>query len=294
MLKSNENEYYCRINRVLTYIGEHLDSNLSLAELSELSFFSPFHFHRIFRALVGESVGAYQRRIRLEKAQFFLKYNPSKSITEIAISLGFGSSSAFSRAFKAYYNCTPKSVRENGCCKSPIIHASTSPINRPDSIKKIEILQREDIRVYYRRYSGSYSDGAVLQEWCTHIQQARARGYLSPVSCFYGIVYDDPEVTKDTKCRYDCCISVDSTVTENVKHLPGGLYAVFDIRNGDIENTPDFYRWIYGRWLASSGYEPCNSECYNDYCFFKPGKITSRGSTSYRICLPIQKSMRIA
>lgn len=292
MLNNSENEYCRRISRVLTYIGEHPDSNLSISELSKLSFFSPFHFHRIFRALVGESVGMYQRRIRLEQAQFFLKYNPGKSITEIALSLGFGSSSTFARAFKAYYNCTPGSVRENGRCKVSIVNASNCPTSRPDTISKIEIIRCEEIRVYYRRYSGSYSDGAVQQAWCNHIQNAHARGYLLPGSRFYGIIYDDPEVTKDIKCRYDCCISVDSTVTENIKQLPGGLYAVFDIKNGDIENTPACYRWIYGRWLAASGYEPRNSECYNDYCFFKPGRIATKGSTCYRICLPIQKTMR--
>jgi AraC family transcriptional regulator len=61
-------DYEERILRVLVYLQRHLDRSPSLEDLAAVAHFSPFHFHRIFRGLTGESVQAHQRRLRLERA----------------------------------------------------------------------------------------------------------------------------------------------------------------------------------------------------------------------------------
>src|SRR5262249_25834145 len=58
--------YRQRILKVQLHIQEHLDEDLSLERLARIAHFSPFHFHRIFSALAGESVHEYVRRLRLE------------------------------------------------------------------------------------------------------------------------------------------------------------------------------------------------------------------------------------
>ena len=55
-------EYSRRINRVLDYIDDHLDEALDLDTLAEVANFSPFHFHRLFAAWMGETLGDYLRR----------------------------------------------------------------------------------------------------------------------------------------------------------------------------------------------------------------------------------------
>ena len=60
-------EYARRMNRVLDYIDLHLDQPLDLARLAGVANFSPFHFHRVFAAWMGETLGDYARRRRLEK-----------------------------------------------------------------------------------------------------------------------------------------------------------------------------------------------------------------------------------
>ena len=60
------NHYHDRVNRVLDYIGRHLDEELSLSRLSEVGCFSPFHFHRIFQSVTGETLNSHVRRVRLE------------------------------------------------------------------------------------------------------------------------------------------------------------------------------------------------------------------------------------
>ena len=63
-----EQTYQERILKVLVHIQNHLDDELSLEELASVAYFSPFHFHRIFTALTGESIKSYVRRLRLERA----------------------------------------------------------------------------------------------------------------------------------------------------------------------------------------------------------------------------------
>jgi len=69
-------EYQARIHRVLDYVAEHIDEPLPLRTLARVSNFSPFYFHRIFKALTGETLSDYIKRQRLEKAVFFKKYAP--------------------------------------------------------------------------------------------------------------------------------------------------------------------------------------------------------------------------
>src|SRR5262249_2824135 len=107
-VKESRQVYQVRINRGIDYVSEHLDEPLPLEKLARLAHFSPFHFHRIFRALVGEPLHAFVRRLRLEKAVFRMRHGPKATLTEIALGCGFASSSDFSRAFKQVYGFSPR------------------------------------------------------------------------------------------------------------------------------------------------------------------------------------------
>jgi AraC family transcriptional regulator len=87
--------YTNRINRAIDYILAHLDESPSLEELSKAACFSSFHFHRIFRAITGETVNFHTNRLRLEMAARLLKYSKN-SATNIALECGFSSSSTMS------------------------------------------------------------------------------------------------------------------------------------------------------------------------------------------------------
>ncbi|MBT8338578.1 MAG: helix-turn-helix transcriptional regulator, partial [Desulfatitalea sp.] len=82
------------------YVESHLDDDLTLSSLARVAHFSPFHFHRIFSAVVGESLNRFIQRVRVEKAASQLLLNPKKSITEIALDCGFSSAATFARAFR--------------------------------------------------------------------------------------------------------------------------------------------------------------------------------------------------
>jgi AraC family transcriptional regulator len=110
MKESTRRDYTERMTRVLVFIQENLDHELGLEELARVAFFSPFHFHRIFRGMLGESVKEHVRRLRIERAALRLR-NTSRSVIDVALETGYESHEAFSRAFKAMLGESPSSFR---------------------------------------------------------------------------------------------------------------------------------------------------------------------------------------
>ena len=112
--KSQANgEYAQRINRVIDYLRGNLDRQVKLEELAKVACFSQFHFHRIFRAVSGETLNNFTNRLRLEKAARHLRFS-DRSLTDIALDCGFSSSATFSRAFRSGYDTSPSQFRKSG------------------------------------------------------------------------------------------------------------------------------------------------------------------------------------
>lgn len=108
-----QEEYIKRINKVLTFIDENLDTELSLQSISNVACYSPFHLHRLFKAITKETLNSYIIRKRIESAAILLVHKQDISITEISIKYGFTSNSIFSRAFKKVYGQSPSEFRKS-------------------------------------------------------------------------------------------------------------------------------------------------------------------------------------
>lgn len=109
-LSPTEAEYVAAISDVLGYVQAHLDDELTPRRLARVACFSEHHFHRIFRAVVGESVMDHVRRLRLERAAFQLKTS-GRSVAHIALDAGYGAQAAFTRTFQAYFGVAPRIFR---------------------------------------------------------------------------------------------------------------------------------------------------------------------------------------
>ncbi|HQZ88155.1 MAG TPA: AraC family transcriptional regulator, partial [Gammaproteobacteria bacterium] len=92
--------YKERINRAVDFIGEHLDDELTLEQLSSVACFSKYHFHRLFTAYMGLSLKQYIKWLRLKRAAHQLIVERDKTIIEIALDAGFESHESFTRIFK--------------------------------------------------------------------------------------------------------------------------------------------------------------------------------------------------
>ena len=108
-----QEEYINRINKVLSFIDHNLDAELSLQTISNIAFYSPFHLHRLFKAITNETLNSYIVRKRIERTAMMLIHNKESSIAEIANKYGFKNDSTFSRTFKKIYGQSPTEFRKS-------------------------------------------------------------------------------------------------------------------------------------------------------------------------------------
>jgi len=108
-----QEEYIKRINKILTFIDENLDADLSLQTISNMAFYSPFHLHRIFKAITNETLSSYVTRKRIERTAMMLMHDKECSIAEISVKYGFKNDSTFSRTFKKIYGQSPTEFRRS-------------------------------------------------------------------------------------------------------------------------------------------------------------------------------------
>lgn len=305
-LLDSQSEYKSRIHRVLAHIDEHLDEQLVLATLAEVAHFSPFHFHRLFSAWMGETFGDYLRRRRVEVAAMRLAAQPRTRILNIALSVGFGSAEAFTRAFKSRFGCSPTAWREQ---RSSLRNASNKPSQanskhsqevrvtseeyeisqspNKENIMKVSLIDRQPVTVAYFRHLGPYG-AAIAQFWQnTYYPWAASNNLLEQAR--YGISYDDPSITAPEQCRYDACVEVspDFVVSGGALKttIPGGKYAVLRY-SGKSEGVLDSWTALLREWLPTSGLQLDARPCFEYYptdAMCDP----QTGAFECEICIPV-------
>jgi AraC family transcriptional regulator len=247
--------YQERILRVLVHIQGRLDEPLELDELARVACFSPFHFHRVFRALTGEGVHEYVRRLRLERAAQRLKLQ-EQPVTQIAFEAGYESHEAFTRAFHAMFGKSPSEFREPRGYQPPDYGAPPP----------VELKTLAPQTVVFLRHVGPYQQ--VGATWGRLAMWAGMRGLIGPASRFLGISWDDPEITPPDRLRYDAAITLAGPIQPEgefgVTELAGGEYATL-LHKGPYENLSATYRLIFGAWLPLSGRELRDVPCFELY-----------------------------
>jgi AraC family transcriptional regulator len=304
-------EYERRMNRVLDHIDRNLDAQLDLPALADVANFSRFHFHRIFAAWMGETIGDYVRRRRLETAAH--KLAAGGAVLDVALATGFGSGEAFARAFKARFGSTPTAWRNNTLERTAAFLASLPAANSNsdqanskygqaaggangehgvshhrfgETIMEVNVIELAPARVAYRRHIGPYGP-AVGQFWAQAIMPWMLGHGLAQATC-YGIGHDDPSVTPPDKCRYDACVEIPDGFQPdgqfNVAMLPGGRYAVTRYTGSPRDIGPVWNRMMK-EWLPSSGLQ-----CDERPCFERYENLTSQtdGSFTCEICIPVK------
>lgn len=101
-----------RVERTLFYIEQNIRNHSVLAELAEVACLSKHHFHRLFKAEVGQAPKEYVRQVRLKHIAHMLIMHRDLSVTGVAFDFGFSSPAAFTRSFKNLYGDSPRRFRE--------------------------------------------------------------------------------------------------------------------------------------------------------------------------------------
>jgi len=263
------NLYLHRTNVVIQHIRENLTEDLSLGALAQVAGFSPFHFHRLFKSITGETVA--DTVMRLERAAALLRASPGLSITEAAFECGFQSAPVFSRAFKKYFGLSARrwdrqSLLQNskngqvleGFPRYTLESLSGLAKNEFDvSIRTLPAQRLAYIRVY-----DSYSQfSRVVEAYERLIGWYSGRGGKVAQTTLYGMSQDDPEVTPLHLCRFDWCLQVpDHWKAEGeVSVIDFPECQVVAIRCvGDLRKEDKALQYLFRYWLPRSRYQPAN------------------------------------
>ena len=297
MRTTTRDDYHQRLLRVLSHIQKNLDAPLPLDELASVACFSPFHFHRIFKGMTGESVKQHIRRLRLERAASRLLHS-DLSVTQFAYDAGYETPEAFSRAFRSAFGVSPQPYREQVRAKLHVpaptdVHYDESGVvtsfDRVDGKEmkmEVEIREIPPMRVAYIRHTGPYNE--VGETWGRLCTWAGMKGLIGPGTRMCGACYDDPDVTPEDKVRYDACLTVSDDVEGEgeigVQVIGGGTYAVA-VHRGAYEKLGETYTEVVGRWFITQGREPGDPPCIDFY--FNDPDNTPEDELVTEVCVPI-------
>lgn len=276
-----QEDYKNRINRVFEFIDENLDSDLSLNNVSEIAFFSPFHFHRVFKFITGETLNEYVTRRRIEKSALDLLHK-NITTTEIAHKYGFSENSSFSRAFKKYYGISPTKFRN----QNPNRHSKISQLQSKngqdypdygkyiciiDNLKnwikmnaKIEIKEMPKMDLAYVSSIGPQN---LENAYGKLIQWAIPRGLMNDQTKMVTIYHDSFKVTEANKVRMSASILLNERVETDgeigLTSIEAGKFIVgnFEIGMKDFEKS---WTGLF-LWMNENGYKKADRNPFEIY-----------------------------
>ncbi|SNR17008.1 AraC family transcriptional regulator [Tenacibaculum jejuense] len=272
------NDIAVRIYKAIQYIEENSNAKLLLEDVASKAHFSPFHFHRIFKAITGETFNHFIVRKRIEKSADYLLHKPDKSISEIAFSSGFSSISTFSRTFKKFYGMSPKQFQESSSSRFSKICKTESKNGKIETqleqyicnmnehlqfidrnAKKIDTVFINDIDVAYVPHIGPFENlGTAFQKL---LQWAYPRNLMNGKHQIMSIYHDSPKITEPDKLKVSACISLNGinidTTDINTRTISSGKYIEANFELG-MDELPNMWEGIFV-WIFNKGYK-INSE----------------------------------
>lgn len=265
MKQSTRLDYEARISDAVAWLSQHATDDVSPHRLAKVTGFSPFHFHRVFRGVTGESVMQCHRRLRLESAALRLR-RTREPVTQVALAAGFQSHEGFTRAFKEHFGQAPTTWRKQAsarvralAARAPLVLEVTSGVTRRRSSPTAFVCLRG---------KGSFDE--VGAAWQTMIEIASGEGLFTGDEQLVGRYPDDPDVTPPGKVRFDVgFVPRDGVVPRRASRLrrevlPGGLWAVA-VHRGSYATLSDTYLRLVGGWFPHTGTILADRPCLELY-----------------------------
>jgi len=268
-------DYVERVNRAIDHAVANLATGLRLDDLARVAHFSPFHFHRVFSAIVGETPARFVKRLRLERALMIMAHDPARSLTSVALDCGFASSADFSRAFKQHYGEPPSAFDVKAWRASRrgelrrLVESGDASLRveklpegaNPDGFVA-EVRELPARTMAYLRVLDPFRERVVEEAAERLVAWAERAGVAD--NPWYGYMWEDPEVVPLTDCRYDVAVEAPGVIPEGEvgrAEFPPMRVAQLTIRGGiDLEMRA--LDWLYGTWLPRSPYVPDDQPCF--------------------------------
>ncbi|MBX3359657.1 MAG: helix-turn-helix domain-containing protein [Phycisphaeraceae bacterium] len=292
--------YVERINLAIDHVVTHLAEprRLRLNDVSQAAGLSPFHFHRVFQAMVGQTLAEFVKRLRLERALHMMAHGRRPSLTTIALACGFSSSSDFTRCFTQRYGAPPsrfdiKAWREAHSAElektipgspsrphlGPLPAPSAAAGDNPDGFT-VKIRDLPARTVAYIRVHNPYESEAPVK--AVHRLLAWAERHALADGQWLGYQWENPEIVPLKYCRYHAAVEIPASTLDRPGRaastrraagsaafggeigrfrFPPMVVAQVEIR-GTIDLELRALQWLYGSWLPTSGYVPDDHPCF--------------------------------
>jgi AraC family transcriptional regulator len=221
-------ENIARLNTAITFIEDNLSEKLSLEIVAEKAHFSPFHFHRLFKIIVGETVNNFINRKRIEKAAAYLLHQKEKNITEISEKVGFSNLSSFSKSFKKFYGISPNKFKEESpekfskICKTESKNGKVvitfelyicninNALNWLKMRTNTEVKNIEKLELAYISHKGKME--AISSVYDKLVQWAAPKGLMNVETKMVTIYHDSPKITDPNNLRMSACIILNNPI----------------------------------------------------------------------------------
>ncbi len=275
------NGYEKRLRRVVDYIHDNPESDLSLDVLADVAALSRFHFHRVYAAIVGETASSTVRRMRLHRAAVALVQG-TEPVATIARTVGYPKMASFVRAFSGHYGLTPAAFRKRGELRPFPLHlVQKGPLMFP-------VIIRTDParRLAAVPHKGPYPEiGRAFEKLGSTVA---ARGFYGRFGNMVAVYYDSPSDVKPTDLRSHAGLEAPADLPieaplEEVS-LPAGRHAVLTF-TGPYAGLQAAYDQLFGIWLPKSGETPAESPVFEVY--LNSPMDTAPHALITEICLPL-------
>lgn len=291
------------IQNLVNQIEENVSYDVNIKSLSQLHSLSPWHFQRLFKSVVGSSLGQYTRGRRLCIAANML-IETDLSIIDIAFNVGFSTHESFSRSFKEYFKYTPKEFR----LKKLKTLINKKPILSDDLLE--HIMSGMDIEPKIVNLNEQIVVGMQTSIPSPFIERNKICEYVAPfwftlfekeneiknrsLHTYYALSISPSGDFTEDKLSYIAGVPVSSLekVPEGMTQyiLPSQKVAMFDITTDiDAETAQKTIDYIYGYWLPNSQYQRANGV---DYELFEDVKDFRTGDFFTRYVIPISSKIR--
>ncbi|WP_111980430.1 AraC family transcriptional regulator [Algibacillus agarilyticus] len=253
--------YQQRISLVIEHIWNNLECPLDINRLADIACFSPYHFHRLYRGMLGETVSNTIRRLRLHHASSAL-LRSEQAVETIAKRFQYSGATAFIRAFVKQYGLTPEAYRQ----AKPRLTVIDKPNFIPQEFSAmfdVTYTQLEDINLAYLPHQGDYMNiGSTFEQLFSH---AAGQGLMGADTRSFGLYYDDPASVATDKIRSEACLTASNATSPLETKTLGTQKYVAIVFKGPYAELETAYNWLYRQWLPEQQLELANAPVVEEY-----------------------------
>jgi len=288
------------IQTLIDKIEDNLDQEISIKELAASFRVSQWHFQRLFKALVGDSLSTYIKGRRLNSGANLL-LTSQLGINDIAYRLGFISHEAFTLSFEHKFGLSPQEFR----LQHPDVSYKEKPnLNQvlldylPYDMSKQPHIEHSQATVIVGYQTLVPSPFLKSENQCLSIYPAwkqimkhQDRVQYHNKGTFYGVTCSESGDFTEQEFDYIAGVPVtalgDYPEAAVVHHIPEQLVAMFDVYVAKLDSVERTIDYIYGYWLANSEYERGLGDDYE--VFENVNDLSNPDELKSKYVIPIRK-----